>query len=241
MIVIGPTPLSTENMTLLLDTFPSQTFRNTLNTSTVTKLFQSVGSWDEFSSFTHQKFANVSPGGIYLGDKVNPPTFTVRANMYNGDGLMGMFMQNMLSILVTGIKISATLQSFDSSFPPDTANSLQFTFYFGLVMCLSSALFSLYPTRERTSSVRAMEYSNGVRPLPLWTAYALFDTGIATVAAIAAMAIFATSMSKAWFGLGYLLVVLLLYGVAAILFSYLVSKVMKSAFSSFALAAGLQV
>jgi ATP-binding cassette, subfamily A (ABC1), member 3 len=240
MMLIGPSPLSNENVTFLLDTFPNTTFRNALNSSTASTLFQHVGSWDEFSSLTHQKFANISPGAFYLGDAVNPPTFSVRSSMYYGEGIMGVFMQNILNVLITGVKIAASIQNFDSSLPPDTSESLQFTFFFGLVMCLAPAMFSLYPTRERVKSVRAMEYSNGVRPLPLWIAYALFDTGIATTSAIVAMAIFATSMKNAWFGLGYLLVVLLLYGVAAVLLSYLVSKVTKSAFSSFVAAAGGQ-
>jgi ABC-type multidrug transport system ATPase subunit len=241
LLVIGPSPLSNDNVQLLLDTFPNATFGGLLNNTMADALFHPVRSWDEFSSYTHQRFANITPGGMYLGDAVNPPTFSVRSSMYYTDSTSGVFMQNILDVLITGVKIATSLAAFDRSLPPDTTDALMFAFFFSLVMCLSSALFALYPTKERVRNVRAMEYSNGVRPLPLWTAYTLFDTGIATASAILAMVIFGTTMKQAWFGLGYLMVVLLLYGVAAILLAYLISKIAKSAFSTFAMAAGGQV
>jgi hypothetical protein len=57
---------------------------------------------------------------------------------------------------------------FDLPWPPNTQDSLQFVFYFGLVMAAYPAFFALYPTAERIRGVRALQYSNGVRSLPLW-------------------------------------------------------------------------
>jgi len=57
---------------------------------------------------------------------------------------------------------------FDIPWPSKTGDSLQFVFYFGLVMACYPAFFALYPTIERLRGVRALQYSNGVRSLPLW-------------------------------------------------------------------------
>lgn len=51
---------------------------------------------------------------------------------------------------------------------PLTGNSLQLITYFGLAMAAYPAFFALYPTLERLRGVRALQYSNGVRALPLW-------------------------------------------------------------------------
>jgi len=57
---------------------------------------------------------------------------------------------------------------FDIPWPANTQDSLQFVFYFGLVMACYPAFFALYPTIERLRGIRALQYSNGVRSLPLW-------------------------------------------------------------------------
>jgi hypothetical protein len=61
-----------------------------------------------------------------------------------------------------------SLAIFDLPWPSKTEDSLQFIFYFGLVMSAYPAFFALYPTIERLRGVRALQYSNGVRSLPLW-------------------------------------------------------------------------
>ena len=60
-----------------------------------------------------------------------------------------------------------SLATFDLPWPSQTEDSLQFIFYFGLVMSAYPAFFTLYPTIERLRGVRALQYSNCVRSLPL--------------------------------------------------------------------------
>jgi ATP-binding cassette subfamily A (ABC1) protein 3 len=87
--------------------------------------------------------------------------------------------------------------------------------------------------------VRALHYSNGVRALPLWLAYTLFDFASVLFISIVSIGIFAAATSS-WYGFGYLFVVLVLYGLAAAVMVYCISLITKSQLSAFAFAAGSQ-
>ena len=135
------------------------------------------------------------------------------------------------SLVFTGYK------DFDYTFPPGSGDTLLFTTYFGLAMAVFPCFFVLYPTRERLRRVRDMQYSNGVRPLALWSAYTLFDFMVVLLVSIVTIAILAGSVSI-WFEVGYLWLVLVLYGLAMTLGVYLISLVSKSQLSAFAISAG---
>lgn len=106
-------------------------------------------------------------------------------------------------------------------------------------MAVYPAFFGLYPNIERTRQVRALHYSNGVRPLPLWLSYLLFDFSFVIVLSTVCVIIFAASV-QIWYGLGYLYLVILLYGLASILLSYTISLFARTQLSTFAFAAGGQ-
>jgi ATP-binding cassette subfamily A (ABC1) protein 3 len=99
------------------------------------------------------------------------------------------------------------------------------------------AFFALYPTFEKLRQVRALQYSNGVRALPMWVSYVLFDflfvVVISTVCTIAV-----SQEAHWWFGPGYLFPVLMLYGLASTLFVYVISLYATSQLGAFAFAAG---
>jgi ATP-binding cassette subfamily A (ABC1) protein 3 len=145
-----------------------------------------------------------------------------------------------LDVVASQTRIATQFIPFDYALPAATGNLIQFAFYFGLVMAANSAFFSLYVCQERTGSVRAMQYSNSVRPLPLWTAYTLFDWLNTLVAAVVIIVILAAAHGTAWFGVGYFFVVLALYGLAAVLVAYIIAGFAKSSFSAFALVAAGQ-
>lgn len=107
-------------------------------------------------------------------------------------------------------------------------------------MACYPAFFALYPTRERLLKIRELQYSNGARPLPLWVAYLSFDWLNILVASGIMTIILATSNPDNWWNIGYLFVVLSLYGLASLLWSYIVSLFAKSQLASFAIAAGFQ-
>lgn len=106
-------------------------------------------------------------------------------------------------------------------------------------MSIYPAFFALYPTIERVRQVRALHYSNGVRPLPLWLAYLLFDFTFVVLLSTVSIGIFA-ALHDVWYGLGYLYLVMLLYGLASILLSYVISLFSRTQLSAFAFTAGGQ-
>lgn len=199
--------------------------------------FHMVNSLSEFNSYIHNNFANVTPGGVYLGDQSSPPTIAWRSN--NGEFPLAAVVQNALDSFLTKIPIGFQFQYFDIPWQAGVGDSLKLSTFFGLAMSVYPALFALYPTVERLRNVRALHYSNGVRSIPLWLAYLGFDFCIVLGASVLAIIIF-RAVSDVWYYSGYLFVVFFLYGLSSTLLSYLVSLYSKSQLAAFAFAAGGQ-
>ena len=94
------------------------------------------------------------------------------------------------------------------------------------------AFFALYPAFEKSTNVRAVQYSNGVRPLPLWTSYFLFDLCFVLVVSIAYTATVSQQFPY-WWGQAYMFPVCLFHGVASILIAYIISTKASSQLASF--------
>lgn len=88
-------------------------------------------------------------------------------------------------------------------------------------------------------NVRGLEYSNGVRALPLWLAYTAFDFIPVILSSAVAVAVFA-AVSSVWYHVSYLFVVFFLYGLASILLAYCISLFAKTQLSAYAYAAAGQ-
>ncbi|KAH0562664.1 hypothetical protein GP486_002660 [Trichoglossum hirsutum] len=198
-----------------------------------------VDTLGEFNDFIRQNFHNVTPGGFFLGDSSpgSPATFAYRANT---DISFSLLTRNALSVLSSNISVSTQYQPFDIPFSPGMAYTLQFVTYFGLAMVAYPGFFALYPTGERLRNVRALQYSNGVRALPLWTAYATFDFLVVLTSSVIITALFASASTTVWYHLPYLFVVILLYGLASILLAYVISLFAKSQLAAFAACSGGQ-
>ena len=147
--------------------------------------------------------------------------------------------QNLLDTVLTNVSIATQYQSFDIPWQADQGKTLQFCVYLGLALAIYPAFFALYPTLERLRNVRALHYSNGVRSLPLWLAYIAWDFSFILAGSVVSIIIF-RAISSVWYSLGYLFVVLFLYGLASTLYSYVVSLFSKSQLAAFAIAAGSQ-
>jgi hypothetical protein len=242
LLAIGPADAMTPaSLSLVAGIFPNNTLGTGNGSGVLLDSIHLVNSFAEYNAYTQQKFANLTPGGLYLGDATTPPTISIRSDLFSpGSIFSAVFLQNVLDVLLTRVRIAASFTPYDFAWPAGTGESLQFIFYFGLVMCAAPAFFGLYPSRERVRNVRAMEYSNGVRPLPLWAAYALFDFVNVLVSSSFVVVIFATKNEQSWYNIGYFYVVLLLYGLAAILLTYVISKIAGSHFAAFACCAGGQ-
>lgn len=67
-----------------------------------------------------------------------------------------------------------------------------------------------------------MQYSNGIRPVPLWLSHLAFDGLFVLVISVVATALLSTS-TPLWVGLGYLFLVFFLYGIVCAILSYIIS------------------
>jgi ATP-binding cassette subfamily A (ABC1) protein 3 len=202
----------------------------------IQRAFQVVDTLPEFNNYIDQRFANVTPAGIFLGDGTSLPTVAWKGN---NEIYSGVFGQNILDSMLTNISIGTQYSSFDIPWAPSTGKSLQLVVYFGLAMAAYPGFFSLYPTIERTRNIRGLEYSNGVRSLPLWLAYLTFDFSIVLVSSALSVIIFAAA-SSVWYHVGYLFLIFALFGMASILLSYVVSLFARTQLSAYAFAAAGQ-
>ncbi|KXX83369.1 ATP-binding cassette sub-family A member 5 [Madurella mycetomatis] len=198
-----------------------------------------VDSFDDFTDAIVQYRKNVTPAGIWLGDDSSRPTL-----VYKGDRpemINAWFGQWVMDMLLTNMTIASTYIFFDTPFNPDMGDSLQVLVYIGLALCAYPAFFSLYPNLERRRNVRGLQYSNGVRPLPLWLAYTSFDFVVVLAGAVISIALFAGLAPNVWYHVGYVFVVFMLHGLASIILAYNISLFSANQLSAYAFTAAGQV
>ncbi|RVD86672.1 uncharacterized protein DFL_004935 [Arthrobotrys flagrans] len=192
-----------------------------------------VNSYDSFINYIKDNYKDVIPGGFWLAD--GAPTVGFVGN--DGGLYNALLALNILDNLRDNATIITTYTNFDVSFGPGTGDSLQFITYFALGMSVFPAFFVLYPTLERLRNVRALHYSNGVRAGSLWIAYTLFDFMFILVISVVVTVVLVASTSV-WWNIGHLFAILMLYGLAAVLFAYIVSLLAKSQLAAFAMVSG---
>ncbi|KAH6867730.1 hypothetical protein B0T10DRAFT_419426 [Thelonectria olida] len=192
-----------------------------------------VDTLDQFHHEVRNQYFNLTPGGFFLGDE---PTFAWRAD---GPLVFGHTVQNLINNELLNISITSDYKVLAVPYAGSIGDLLIFATIFGLAMAVYPAFLGLYPTFERLRGIRAMHYSNGVHALPLWLAYLGFDFLVTLLIATVATIIFA-AVTSVWYHLEYLFTVLLLYGVASTLFSYVLSLAAKSQLAVFAAAAAIQ-
>ncbi|KAL4939151.1 hypothetical protein BDV06DRAFT_41263 [Aspergillus oleicola] len=244
LIVIGPSgrvqPELLESfvtsMSDRLDVNPSGS-ESANQSSSIESHLHTVVSYPEFTNYIAENYANVTPGGVYLGDDLWQPTIAWKGD--NANFPLAAITQNVLNRLLTGMEINIGFQFFDIPSMPDIFDLLQLIVYFGLAMSVYPAFFALYPTIERLRGVRALHFSNGVHGLSLWLAYISFDFCIVIASSVLAVVIF-RAVSDIWYHIEYLFVVFFLYGLCSTLCAYLVSLFAKSQLAAFAFAAGGQ-
>ncbi|KAM0439998.1 hypothetical protein ACHAPT_001100 [Fusarium lateritium] len=195
-----------------------------------------VDTFSEFDSFIKEHPANITTG-FWLGDDTQPPTFAWVANLVIASPLLA---QQYLNILLTTVVIGMTWAPFERPMSATAGDALQLVVYMCIALSAYPAFFSLYPSNERRRFVRGLQYSNGVRPFPLWIAYLLFDLIIVLVSSALVTAIWA-GVSNIWFNLGYVFLVLFLYGIASTLLAYLISLFTKTQLGTYAWAAATQM
>ncbi|KAF2273591.1 putative ABC transporter [Westerdykella ornata] len=238
LLLLGPTNAFTEvNLGSLQTILPNQFQGAKSSLGALQEYVSLVDSFDDYQAYLRANFSKVTPGGFFLGQE---PVFSFYSNLGFLGLYSGIFMQNIVDVLLTNTTIVTSFRSFSYPWPSDTTNQIQFIFYFGLIMSCYPAFFALYPTRERLRKIRELQYSNGARPLPLWLAYLSFDWLNVLVASGLMTIILVAAAGDNWWNVGYLFVVLFLYGLASLLWAYLVALFAKSQLAAFAIAAGTQ-
>ncbi|RKK23812.1 hypothetical protein BFJ69_g15637 [Fusarium oxysporum] len=197
-----------------------------------------VATFDSLKQKILEQRSDIIPGGLWLGDAAVPPTVAYRANL---QGLASpLFAQNFLNMALSNVTISMKWEPLDTPWQTNTGDFLQFLIYTVLALVASPAFFALYPTLESRSMVRSLQYSNGVRPLPLWLAYLAFDFTFVLVST-ALLTILWAALSTIWYHIGYVFLVLILYGLASILLAYVVSLFAKTQINAYSYVTAVQV
>ncbi|KAF0323735.1 ABC transporter [Colletotrichum asianum] len=194
----------------------------------------SISSQANLRDYVDDERKNLIPGGFWASSDNGLPTVAWRADTEDYKAIAAAVVsQNLLTVALTNANIVTRYISFDSAFGAANIDRIQLAIFFSIVLSIVPAFFGLYPNVERRSNVRGLQYSSGVRSLPLWTAHVIFDYGIFVVALIIAAAIFVAT-SDAWYAPGYLFPMFVLYGLTSILLSYVFSLFMKSQVATFA-------
>ncbi|KAI1124254.1 hypothetical protein F5Y10DRAFT_249972 [Nemania abortiva] len=204
--------------------------------SAFSQALHTVSSFSDFNNFVEQYRLNVT-AGWWLGDANSPATVAYVGD--TGSTYTSIFGQNALDIMLSNTSIATSFAPFTDPFVPGTGNSLQLLVYFSLSLAAYPAFFGLYPNVERRRNVRGLQYSNGVRSLPLWVAYTAFDFAIVLVSSAVVTAVFA-SVSDVWYHVDYLFLILFLYGLASTLLSYVISLFCANQLSTYAFSAAGQ-
>jgi len=173
-----------------------------------------VNTYDEFTQYIESHRKNITTG-LWLGDADTPPTIGWVANLFVTSSLTA---QQFLDILLANTTIATTWSPFDIPFNPGIGDALNLAIYMGIAFACYPAFFGLYPSTERRRFVRALQYSNGVRPFPLWAAYLIFDFSLVLVTSAIVTGLW-SGLSDIWYHLEYIFVVFFLYGLA-LLYGY---------------------
>lgn len=201
-------------------------------------LINAQDTYSDWNRYIRQNFRSIAPGGYWIGDQ----SFPNRTLAYRIDG--GLQYAATLKSGVDAYLMNTTIVSrfggFALPIAGSTGDSLQLVIYFGLAMSVAPGLFALYPSYERTRNIKALQYSNGVRPAPLWLAHLLFDSMFVVIISSAALAIFSSVRGDVWFSIGHLWPVFFFFGLSSILFSYTASLFLSTQLGAFAFAAGFQ-
>ncbi|KAI8632504.1 hypothetical protein F5Y19DRAFT_421495 [Xylariaceae sp. FL1651] len=185
-------------------------------------------SRQQLENFVHTNHTNLSyGGGIWAANGSKPLVTYDASNVFISSSLL-----NLVNQVRSGVPIEGSLSQLTTYHQPDGGNSVIWITIFCLVQALYPAFFSLYPTYEKRSQVRALQYSNGIRPFPTLFSYWIFDFFFVIIISVVCTVLI--SSQAPWFGVGYLFVVQALYGLAATLFSYLISFIARSQPSAFA-------
>ncbi|KAI1383528.1 P-loop containing nucleoside triphosphate hydrolase protein [Hypoxylon trugodes] len=184
---------------------------------------------DEVEDFVRTHSINITySGAVWVTNDSTP--FVAHDAQAGKQGATSLL--NLVNQVRSGKSIAGYTSSLRSYHQAEGGSSMFYVTIFCLLQTLYPAFFALYPTYERRSQVRALQYSNGIRPFPLLFAYWMFDFVFVLIISAVCTALMAPAAP--WFGLGYVWFVQVLYGLAAVLCAYLISLLARSQPAAFA-------
>ncbi|KKA27615.1 hypothetical protein TD95_001745 [Thielaviopsis punctulata] len=232
LLLIGPQSL--------FQTYDIQGYLGSSSTSfaqyNITPKYTVATTMDSFVDGIKRNYSTIAPGGFFVPDNGDTLVMAYMANKYMSNA---MITQNTMNSMLAGISISTEYEAFATPWNPSMGHSLQMVTYMCIALVAYPAFFALYPNLERRRLIRGFEYSNGVRPLPLWLAYAGLDF-VVVLGVSAIITIIWAAASSIWYHIGYVFLVLVLYGLAATLFGYMFSLWAKTQLGTYAYVAMVQ-
>jgi len=204
----------------------------TLGSSTDRFRTRNMADKMSFSDYISQNHRNLSLGGISVDTTTGESLFAWEASP---PGITGPSMLNLASNVLYNRALNSSgragptptiIRANYAPFPPvaaGTLSSLRWILFFGAAMVLHPfpilltiltdstqavypAFYSLYVSKERRSSVQAMQLSNGLtNPIGLWLGHLMFDLISVTFLSTVIVIVFAVAPTSSQFhGLGYL-------------------------------------
>ncbi|KAG8699081.1 hypothetical protein FRC09_006845 [Ceratobasidium sp. 395] len=212
-----------------------------LNTLDAANLPQRKVPPSEFSQTILQNYRNLSLGGLEVQNGQATFAWEASPNFFGGLALLNLANNVLVNQALrrngTAPPLVGVFQLLPGTQLGGLGQAARWEGFFGAFMGVWPAFFALYVSAERRSFVQAMQLSNGMRPAGLWLGHLLFDLPWIMFIAGMITVIFANATSQ-FYALGALWGVMVLYGISAALFAYVVSTFAKSPIAAFAITAG---
>ncbi|KAK9453826.1 hypothetical protein V1511DRAFT_461509 [Dipodascopsis uninucleata] len=223
-------------------------FSNSPSSQPVSSLLSNVTFVNNTSEFLNEidvNFANIFPGGLFLDNSRSMFSFVANGGSDPTDTTASVVIAPLMLNMFNNVRangsaiISTDYSPFQYQWTASTGDSLLFIVFISLAMGAYSSFLSIYPTFERLKNVRSLHYSNGLRVLPLWISYTIFDFLVSLIGIVIVTGIIGGTVSGL-FGFGYFFVVLMLFGLTATLFSYIFARFCTSQLAAFAITSAYQ-
>ncbi|KAL8377817.1 hypothetical protein RB595_008479 [Gaeumannomyces hyphopodioides] len=186
-----------------------------------------VDTVEEFQNTVRANTDKMSQG-IFVKDGGNSAMIAARmGEVYSGVNTVALV--NLWTMMEMGANVTTAVgtlpmeRGYSVLYSENGVDSLGYVLAVCAVLAIYPSFFSLYVAYERSHMIRQLEYTNGVRPFPLWMSHLLFDSSIVLVASLALVGTISSQVGYTWYEPGYMFIVAFLYGLASMLVAYLVS------------------
>ncbi|EGY16136.1 ATP-binding cassette sub-family A member 9 [Verticillium dahliae VdLs.17] len=193
-----------------VDKFP---IGRTINTTDFDSKYIFQNDYDSFLKRVHDNASSILLGAIYMGDGSAKPTIAYNTELGYDSPVT---MQSLWNQARSGVPIEIQLAFFTTSSPVDA------------------------DAGQLPATIRALQYSNNVRPRPLWVSYIMVDIVIVTI--VAALGTLALAMDvKNWYHPAFIFPIMWLYGIASMLWCYIISLYTVAELAAFAFSVCIMV